>query len=96
MINHTKGPWSKTDNSWDVSTVYGADGEVVAECPIYGDTTEDTQAEHEAIKEANALLIAAAPDLLKALSRIAVMMDNEMAYAKETAAVAIARIRQAQ
>lgn len=54
---HTPGPWSVIDNSWEVSTVYGPDGETVAECPINSIVTEDTQFEHEAVKEANARFI---------------------------------------
>jgi hypothetical protein len=68
---HTPGPWSVTDNSWETSTVYGPDGETIAECQINSIATEDTQYEFEAIKEANARLIAAAPELLEALEAMA-------------------------
>lgn len=66
----TPGPWTVIDNSWEVSTVYGPDGEAVAECPINSIVTEETQFEHEAVKEANARLISAAPDMLAALENL--------------------------
>jgi hypothetical protein len=65
---HTPGAWTVTDNSWEISTVYGPAGQVIAECPIDSTVLEETQDEFEAVKEANARLIAAAPELLKACS----------------------------
>lgn len=67
----TPGPWTVTDNSWEVSTVYGPDGETIAECPINSIVTEDNQHELEPIKEANARLIVKAPDMLGTLDRYA-------------------------
>lgn len=64
---HTPGSWTVTHNSWEVSTVYGPGGETVAVCPINSVVTEDTQFEHEAVKEANALTIAVLPDIMAAL-----------------------------
>jgi hypothetical protein len=63
---HTPGPWRVTSNSWEVSTVYSTAGEV-ARCYIDSEVTEDTQDQWGPIKEANARLIASAPELLKAL-----------------------------
>ena len=77
---HTPGPWNVTDNSWETSTVYDEDGRPVALCPIDERCDEENQQTYERIKEANALLIAAAPDLLEALHRI-------MDYAHTGAAV---------
>jgi len=68
---HTQGPWNAKDNSWDFSTVYGPNGQAVALCKISDDVTEETQDTLEPIKEANARLIAAAPDLLEACIAIA-------------------------
>lgn len=68
---HTPGPWTVTDNSWEVSTVYGPDGETIAQCPINSIVTEDNQHELEPIKEANALLIVAAPVMLATLEKYA-------------------------
>ena len=58
---HTAGPWTAVHNSWETSTVYGPNDEIVASCPISYDVTEETQDELEPVKEANARLIAAAP-----------------------------------
>lgn len=66
MSKHTPGPWKAVDNSWEISTVYAADGTVVAECPIAGCVTEESQDDLEPIMEANARLVAASPDLLAA------------------------------
>jgi hypothetical protein len=68
VSKHTPGPWDVVHNSWEVSTVYAASGEV-ARCHIDSEVTEDTQDTLEPIKEANARLISAAPDLLKASKR---------------------------
>ncbi|MGN6290361.1 MAG: hypothetical protein ACTHNA_13995 [Sphingopyxis terrae] len=67
---HTPGPWSVIDNSWKVSTVYGPSGETVAECLLSNAATDATLVAHAALKEANARLIAAAPDLLEALRTV--------------------------
>lgn len=65
---HTPGPWTVVDNSWETSTVYSHDGHgVIAECPIDSSVDELTQDHLEAVKEANARLIAVAPELLEAL-----------------------------
>ena len=67
VSKHTQGKWMAVHNSWAISTVYADHNKVIAECPIDGSVTEDSQDVLEPIKEANALLIAAAPDLLEAL-----------------------------
>ncbi len=56
---HTSGLLIAEDNNWDMSTLYSESGCVVAQCPISGDVTEDTQHEYEEAKEANARRIAA-------------------------------------
>ncbi len=62
----TPGPWRAVDNSWEISSVYADDGEtLIAEIPIDSSVGEDTQDEFERIKEANAALIASAPDLVR-------------------------------
>jgi len=73
---HTPGPWTAADNSWEFSTVYGSDGKAVALCRISDDVTEETQSHFEAINEANARLIAAAPDLLTAWQRLLEYCDE--------------------
>jgi len=58
MSNHTLGPWKIVD-SWEDHTIEGPKGEEI----IFQDGPYQTPS----IKEANARLIAAAPDLLEAL-----------------------------
>jgi len=64
---YTPGPWVLVENSWDVSTVYAPSGETIAQCPISGLADEETQAEFEAIMQANALAISLLPELVEAL-----------------------------
>lgn len=66
---YTLGPWTVTHNSWDTSTVYSVEGEV-ARVHIDSEADEDTQDKWEQIKEGNATLIAAAPDMLAALQKV--------------------------
>ena len=56
----TPGPWTVTDNSWEVSTIYGSDRKAIAECHIDPEVTEYNQATLEKITTANAAFIAAA------------------------------------
>lgn len=58
MSNHTPGPWKIVD-AWNDYMVEGQNGEEI----IWQDGPHETPT----INEANARLIAAAPDLLKAL-----------------------------
>lgn len=64
QVKHTPRPW-KTDHELGNQSVLGPDGVQVADCsitcnPKFGKRTDE-------INEANARLIASAPDLLKAL-----------------------------
>ena len=74
-VKHAAGPWEVVDNSWEVSTVYAPNGSVVATVAIHHEVTEETQDEMERIKDANARLISAAPDLLEAC-RLLVTYDS--------------------
>ena len=68
---HTKGPWNLVRHSWDASSVYASNGSRVAICRIdEEDVTEETQDACVAVNEANASLIAAAPELLEALKML--------------------------
>lgn len=72
----TPGPWSVIDHNWEGSSgVYGPDDYLIAEVTIHDSVTEENQTDLELIKEANARLIAAAPDMYEALlkARIAVL-----------------------
>jgi hypothetical protein len=70
---HTQGPWKQVDETiipWGnetakVATIEGADDQVVALSILYGPFIDDINNEAEA--EANAALIAAAPEMLEAL-----------------------------
>ena len=67
---HTPAPWHVVHNSWDMSTVYAADGSVVAQIPIGDLTCDEDQEKFEAVKDANAKLIEAAPDMYEVLTAI--------------------------
>lgn len=62
------GPWTITDNSWQYTTVYDADGYAVCRLDLedWG-VNEDNQDTLERLQAKVAAVIAAAPDLLAAL-----------------------------
>ena len=66
MSKHTPGPWRVVD-SWNDHMVEGQNGEEI----IWQDGPHDTPT----INEANARLIAAAPDLLAALEQLVAVKD---------------------
>lgn len=70
---HTPGPW-ETDPEFEHQTVLGPDGFVVADCAIFG-FGEIAEARHEDVCRANARLVAAAPDLLAALTALDQVLD---------------------
>ena len=59
---HTPGPWRRRGD-----TVIGPIGNVIAECCGYSVMAEDEAQRKQGGREANAALIAAAPDLLDTL-----------------------------
>ena len=67
---HTKGPWAVNPTSAQVDAFVGV--KPLPICQLLWPTDERTEAE----TEANAHLIAAAPDLLAALKRIVVVADR--------------------
>lgn len=90
------GPWHHIDNSWEMSTVYDQHERVIAEVPIDGMCDEHTQIVYEPIKDANALLIAAAPDLHEALQGCIEHMEHSTPQGKaayEAARSALAKAR---
>lgn len=67
MSGHTPRPWSYAD---DGKSVWGDDGAEVI-CSIYEcDSSQDSSAFYGEITQANARLIAAAPELLAVLMQI--------------------------
>lgn len=68
MSTFTPGPWSYVDHSWACIGVYAHDTtRGVASLSIEDEVTEDDQYQLEVEMQANARLIAAAPELLAAL-----------------------------
>jgi hypothetical protein len=66
----TPGPWSVMHSSWETSFVYADGGWHIATVDISDLVDEDSQANFERIKDANAHLIAAAPELYEALALV--------------------------
>ena len=64
---HTPGHWKVVEHSWSDSSIFASDDKQVARLSIYDVATESTQSALEKEMDANARLIAAAPDLLEAL-----------------------------
>jgi len=64
---HTPGPWELFEHSWSDSSIYGGpkNEKLICKFSIYGEATEETQEHLEKEMDANARLIAAAPELLK-------------------------------
>lgn len=84
MSGHTPGPW-RTDPDVGNESVLGADGIMVADCSIF---TARNHRRNPAINQANARLIAAAPDLLNLVRRFIALSGgvwNPERYAAEEA-----------
>lgn len=69
---HTPGPWTKTNRGGDVR----ADGEIVAQVGMFVRPNR-SMAEDVEEGDANANLIASAPDLLAALRALITMAESE-------------------
>lgn len=63
----TPGPWEAINTSWEYSVVVDEDAARIAQVFIRDEADEETQDKFEAIKNADANLIAAAPDMYEAL-----------------------------
>lgn len=63
----TKGPWQTINISWEYSVITDEDAARIAQVFIRDEVDEETQDKFEEIKDANANLIAAAPDMYEAL-----------------------------
>lgn len=75
MSKHTPGPWYVVDRNWELSTVFSSSGDEIARCLIAPEADDDIGEKFERIKEANARLIAAAPELLEVLQGV-LMIDR--------------------
>ena len=90
---HTPGPWKKAERLngpwWHISADYGltktGSGRQAVAC-VHGVSKRQGESAYSEMFEANARLIAAAPDLLKALQRLVPINDIKAApeaYAQE-------------
>ena len=87
MSKHTPGPWKIVD-AWNYYMVEGQNDEEI----IWQDGPYQTPT----INKANACLIAAAPDLLKALEEISLCSQNSMSSKDECGRIARAAIAKAK
>ena len=85
MNKHTLGPWR---DEWDCTgwAILNGEATCVAECP--GKTANDPSL-NDQVEEANARLIASAPELLFALRYI--MEQQHIGHIHDTASAAIAK-----
>jgi len=67
-MKYTPGPWA-INRRCSTAVCCCPDGQAIASCAVYSDNTRDSEELH-AEQEANAHLIAAAPELLEALVRV--------------------------
>lgn len=69
---HTPGPWELFEHSWSESSIYAGEKNEKQICrlSIYNEATEENQMLLEKEMDANARLIAAAPELLEALQAV--------------------------
>lgn len=111
MNKHTPGPWAAHfDNSWNQWSVRSANTADLAEAPLYyeladriGGHVRGERFDNYSEIEANARLIAAAPELLEALEQLkceVILSDVDMDYIEhhfrpwlDKAAAAIAKAR---
>lgn len=75
MKNSTT-PWQKFEHSWDSTSIADSDGNIICSLSIYDEATEDNQQELEEQMDADANLIAAAPELLEALRNFVSVCDT--------------------
>ena len=77
MSTHTPGPWELFEHSWSDSSICGGvkNSKKICSLSIYDDATEENQSELESEMDANARLIAAAPELLEALQECVIELD---------------------
>ena len=80
-MRHTPGPWKVIDHSWSDVSIYGG-GRYIATLSIKYDCGEDTQETFEQRNDADARLIASAPELLSMLEELEWRAgDDDFAFA---------------
>lgn len=91
-VQHNAGPWSSISHNWHETSVYAASGLRVCKLDTedWG-VTEETEDEFGQKQEANARLIAAAPDLLVALQFLLTASGEQLTTAFEQAQEAVAK-----
>jgi hypothetical protein len=72
----TKGPWKAINMSWEYSVIIDEDAARIAQVFIRDEVDEETQDKFEEIKDANANLISAAPDMYEALEEVCYDCDD--------------------
>ena len=81
-VKHTPGPWCVPDQTWSVNLTVEVDGQALVQCPGSGGAMSYTNTictlnwNRTPEWEANARLIAAAPDLLEALNGLIEEIDD--------------------
>lgn len=98
-MKHSSAPWRKFEHSWDSTSIADSDGNIICSLSIYDEATEENQQELEAQMDANANLMKAAPELLKALQNFVSVCDTappieiikHIGIACEQARIAIAK-----
>jgi hypothetical protein len=69
-MKHTPGPWEVIEHSWSETSIFYGKDKRIARLTIYDVAAENTQQSLKKEMDANARLIAAAPELLEALTGI--------------------------
>lgn len=90
MSDFTPGPW-ETDEELGHESVLGADGAMVADCAIFGLWVIRSQR----VNQANARLIAAAPEMLAALRQMVVNSKGDRKEYRDCHKKALAAIAKA-
>jgi hypothetical protein len=94
--HHTPGPWAFSQSTeYGDTRFYVAQADGAPYTPHYSDVAtliaETVNDERKSIQEANARLIAAAPELLEALQHLMVAHGEQLDYAFQQAQDAIAK-----
>lgn len=87
---HTDGPWLSIEHSWSRIGIYSGE-KCIAALDIYDRATEENEGELGKEMAANARLIAAAPDLLKALKILTANIETAFPAMANLGPVASAR-----